>query len=140
MVFTLSRSIVIVPTTTISTAVTGVLSDEFPLQPNLKAFALQAVFLYGSGGTTVKAWIQTSLDAGVTWIDIANFAFTTSALRKVTAINPGIVAAAPATPTDGTLGDNLLVNGILGDRCRCKWTTTGTYAGATSLTITAVPR
>jgi hypothetical protein len=45
-----------------------------------------------------------------------------------------------ATPTDGTLADNTAVNGLLGSNLRVKLTTTGTYAGETSLVITALVR
>ena len=33
----------------------------------------QANFAYGSGGTSVDAWLQTSIDGGSSWIDVANF-------------------------------------------------------------------
>jgi hypothetical protein len=36
---------------------------------------LYASFVYGSGGTSVDVWTQTSLDGGSTWIDVCNFHF-----------------------------------------------------------------
>lgn len=132
----------LVPTTTIAAAVTGRVTEPVLLGQipnNARYLALQANFAYGSAGTTAKVWVQTSLDGGATWVDIANFAFTTAALRKVAAVNI-FIAATHATPTDGTLADNTIINGLLGDRIRVKYTTTGTYAGATSLTVTAVAR
>lgn len=93
------------------------------------------VFTYGSGGTTAAAYIQTSFDGGTTWFDVANMAFTTTTLTKVGAITLSQAAAAPATPTDGTLASNTINQGLLGDRVRIKLTTTGTYAGGTTLKI-----
>ena len=137
----LDHSKALLPATTIAGAVTGIVTEPLALgsmpEP-VRYLGLHANFLYGSGGTTVKAWIQTSFDGGATWFDIANFAFTTAALRKVAGVGVYIVAAAPATPTDGTLADNTINNGLLGYLVRVKYTTTGTYGGATSLEIKAV--
>lgn len=97
---------------------------------------LTAVFTYvADSATSVKAWVQTSFDGGVTWNDIVNFAFTTSTLKKVAAVSTNI-AATHATPTDATLADNTINNGLLGDRVRVKLTTVGTYGAGTNLTIT----
>jgi hypothetical protein len=98
---------------------------------------LLAQFTYvASAATSVKAWVQTSFDGGVTYFDIMNFAFTTSTLNKWAAVSTNIVCAAPATPTDATLADNTMNNGLLGDRVRIKLTTVGTYGAGTNLTIT----
>lgn len=122
---------------TITTAVSAVTPD-----PTAGAFSdaltLQAVFTYGSGGTTAKAWVQTSFDAGATWMDIASFAFTTATARRLYNLT-SVAVTAIATPGDGVLADNTAVNGFLGALYRVKLTTTGTYAGDTTLVITAVP-
>ena len=34
-----------------------------------RALGFQLNFSYGSGGTSVNAWLQTSLDGGTTWCD-----------------------------------------------------------------------
>jgi len=102
--------------------------------------AAQATFVYGSGGTTCKSWVQTSLDGGLTWIDIASFAFTTVTATKVSVLSLYIATAAALTPTDGSLADNTILNGLLGDRVRCKLTTTGTYGGNTTLALAMVTR
>lgn len=133
----------LLPATTISTAVNGLVTDRVfvgQVPDGCTYLAAQASFLYGSGGTTAKAWIQTSLDGGLTWCDIMNFAFTTAAAAKVSAVGLRVALAAGVTPTDATLADNTILNGLLGDRLRVKYTTTGTYAGATSLKVTAVLR
>jgi hypothetical protein len=131
------RAVTPLPTVAITTARTAVVEDFLFVPRDANALSLQAVFTYGSGGTTAKAWVQTSLDGGLTWIDIANFAFTTSSLRAVNSVRASTAVAANYTATDGTLSDNTIKDGILGDRIRIKWTTTGTYA-ATTLKITAV--
>jgi len=37
---------------------------------------------YGSGGTTSDFYVQTSLDGGVSWTDIAHFGFNTAASTR----------------------------------------------------------
>lgn len=94
-----------------------------------------ANFDYGSGGTTCAAIIQTSLDQGVTWIDIIRFDFTTSdrkAHATVGAFSAGAVTTLAALASEGKT-DN-----TLGDRIRCKVTSTGTYAGNTTLSVRVV--
>ncbi len=124
----------------ITTALTGsvqpvVMSGLY----GMKSLTVEANFTYGSGGTTVKVWIQTSLDGGTNWIDVINFAFTTASGRKVSTI--GIDGTATAVvPTDAGLADDAIVDGILGDMIRAKITTTGTYADSTALTVSAVPK
>jgi hypothetical protein len=54
-----------------------------PYQEAPQKLTAQGNFVAGGGGSTVTAFLQTSLDGGVTWIDIASFAFTTSSLRKI---------------------------------------------------------
>lgn len=108
---------------------------------NVDQVTLQSVFLYGSGGTTVKAWLQTTFDNGATWVDVASHAFTTSAATKISSVYAGIAPASQAfAPTDGAMTDNTVVNGVLGDQFRVKVITTGTYAGLTSLNVWVTAR
>lgn len=122
-------------TTTITTAVTASLSGTTTIR-NARYLTLQANFVYGSGGTTAKAWVQTSLDGGTTWLDIASFAFTTASAVRMYSLDTTAVTSI-YTPTDAALADNTVKNGILGDKFRVKYTTTGTYAGSTTLAISA---
>ena len=92
---------------------------------------IQAKFDHGSGGTTVKAYVQTSLDDGVSWIDIASFAFTTADAVKISSVDTATALTAATVPTDGTLTDDTVKNGIIGDALRVKTITTGTYAAST---------
>lgn len=97
--------------------------------------AVQANFTYGSGGTTVDAYLQTSLDNGTTWIDIAQFHFTTASARFVYNLNSQTPVTTEYTPTDGTLTANTSKDGITGPLYQVKLASTGTYAGTTTLQI-----
>lgn len=99
-----------------------------------------AKFLYGAGGTTVDAYLQTSLDGGLSWVDIMNFNFTTAAASKMSAVVNTTALAAVAVPGDGALASNTIVSGLLGDRLRLKYVSTGTYTGATSLAVYGVAK
>lgn len=105
----------------------------------LLAMVLQARLAYGSGGTSVKVYVQTSLDQGVTPIDIACFTFTTAAAIKARNLSALTPKTSDVTPTDGALTDDTSVDGVLGDRFRVKVVSVGTYAN-TTLTVGAVAR
>ncbi len=92
---------------------------------------MQAVFDYGSGGTTVKAFIQTSVDDGTTWVDVAAFAFATTDATALSKVSTAGSMAANYAPTDGTLTDNTVKDGLLGDQLRLKLIVAGTYAAST---------
>lgn len=103
----------------------------------MQSVTLWAAFDYGSGGTTVAVIIQTSLDQGVTWIDLCRFDFTT-ADRKAHA-TVGVFAAGAVTTLAAIASEGKLDN-VLGDRLRAKVTSTGTYAGNTLLSVRGQPR
>lgn len=121
----------------LAAAVTGLVGESVAVPYGARSLAVLANFAYGSGGTATKAYVQTSLDGGATWVDVMAFAFTTSAAKKISAVRDNIALAAAYTPTDGSLTDDTIKDGLLGDRIRVKLTTTGTYAGASSLKLTA---
>ncbi|MER8540250.1 hypothetical protein NKH17_12425 [Mesorhizobium sp. M1334] len=88
---------------------------------------------YGSGGTTIRAYLQTSLDGGTTAVDIACVLFQTAsetAVLNFSALTPKLTQV---VPTDGALADDTAIDGVLGDRLRLKLVSTGTYAGSTVL-------
>jgi hypothetical protein len=91
----------------------------------------QAAFDYGSGGTTVKAFIQTSVDDGTTWVDIISHAFATTDATALSKVSTAGAMTANYTPTDGTLTDNTVKDGLLGDQLRLKLIVAGTYAATT---------
>jgi hypothetical protein len=130
----------ILSTGTITTASAGNLSAVATAQgPLPMSLSIQANFAYGSGGTSVDAYVQTSFDGGATWCDIAEFSFTTSAARRLFNLSRLTPVTSIATPSDGSLSANSVVDGFLGSQYRVKWTSVGTYGGATSLVIDIAP-
>jgi hypothetical protein len=133
----------LLPTTTITTAAAGVVGSVFQLRGNPAQRTLpcsltaQATFAWGSGGTTLAVYVQTSIDGGSTWCDAISFAFTTAILRQVGTVNSTKIAATDAvvTPTDGTLAGGTCNDGTFGPLWRVKYTNVGTYAGGTTITV-----
>ena len=124
---------------TITTADTQT-ADAIENLDGMLAASISARFVYGSGGTSAKLYVQTSLDQGTTWIDIACFAFTTANAHKVINLSGLTPKTTEVTPTDGAMSDDSALDGVLGDRLRAKIITTGTYAGSTTLTVRAAAR
>lgn len=92
-------------------------------------------FAWGSGGSSGKVFLQTSLrqaiettDAG---IDIACMSFAGASKQRVGTLVSGYKAA--TIPTDGLLTEETDLSGVLGDRFRLKIVTIGVYAGNTIL-------
>lgn len=104
----------------------------------MTAVSIQVRLVYGSGGTTVKVDVETSLDQGASWISIARLAFTTASAIKVVNLSGLTPKTTPATPA--VLSDDTCLDGILGDRLRAKVTSTGTYGGSTSIAVRAAVR
>lgn len=123
-----TRSRTFVPVTTVRASHTY---DEIAIPQGTRSIALEAKFVYGSGGTTCKVYVQTSLDGGDTWFDVACFAFATTTASKVSAVKTDTALAAASTPTDATLSDNSILDGILGDLMRVKTAVAGTYVTST---------
>src|SRR5215469_14788250 len=73
---------------TITTAATAT-SSSFTIgrRNGYRGLSAQANFTYGSGGTTVDVYIDTSIDGGSTWINIIHFTqFTTASGRRATGV------------------------------------------------------
>ena len=125
----------LLPVTTIAAAVTGTTGIAAPTE-GLRDLLVEAIFLYGSSGTTLKVWVQTRTKGG-TWRDVMNFAFTTSAATKWSKTSIAVALAAARATSDAALADDTILDGFLGDEVRVKYTSTGTYAGATSIQVLA---
>lgn len=110
---------------TICTAITGLTA--------MQSLTVSMRFVYGSGGTTTKVYLQTSIDGGNVWDDIACWSLTTASATKRWNFSAQTPVLTPITPTDGAMADNTTQDGILGDRVRLKVITTGVYAGNTLL-------
>ncbi|MER9306784.1 hypothetical protein [Mesorhizobium sp. M0496] len=101
---------------------------------------LQLRLAYGSGGTTIRAYLQTSLDGGTTAVDMACVLFGTAsetAILNFSALTPKLTQVAP---TDGTLADDTAIDAIIGTMLRLKLVSTGVYAGQTLLSARVVTR
>ena len=99
----------------------------------------EAIFTRAGGGTTCDVFLQTTLNGGTTWIDIAQWAFVTTTASRVHGVRADIALGANYTPTDGSLADNTIKDGLMGDRIRVKIVVVGTYTGASSIVVSAVP-
>jgi len=119
----------------ITAAVAATASSPAKLNAPPRNLCVQANFTYGSGGTTVDAYLQTSIDGGTTWVDICNFHFTTASARFLFNLNSQTPVTTEYTPTDGSLTANTSKDGILGRQFRVKYQSSGTYAGGTTLAI-----
>ena len=121
--------------TTIAAA-TSATGTSQRLPTNTESLIVQAMFTYGSGGTNVTAYVQTSFDDGDYWHDIASFQFTTATARKLSKVISTAALTANTTTTDGALTINTILDGVLGRHVRVKYVSTGTYSGTTHLTVT----
>lgn len=121
---------------TVTTAVTAQVTAPLQFRGGApESLGIQANFTYGSGGTTVDGWVQTSFDSGATWTDVVNFHFTTSSLRAAYNLSSLTPVTTQYTATDGTLASNTAKDGVIGNLVRLKYTTVGTYAGGTTLKV-----
>ncbi len=92
------------------------------------SMAAQLRFAWGSGGTTVTAYLQTSLDEGTTAVDVACVVFGVAAETEILNLSALTPKTTQVTPSDGALTNDTAVDGILGDRFRVKLVSVGTYA------------
>ncbi len=104
------------------------------------AATLQVRLAYGSSGTLINVYCQTSLDQGVTYIDLANVLLGTASEVAVLNFSGLTPKTSQYAPTDGALADDICIDGILGDRFRAKVVSQGTYAGQTVVSVRIVAR
>ncbi len=98
---------------------------------------LQGAFNYSTGGTSADAWVQTSIDGGATWTDVANFHFSRSSARFLYNLSSTTPVTTEYTPTDGTLAPNTSKDGLIGPMWRVKYMIVGNYADGTTLRVDA---
>ncbi len=114
--------------------------DWFTDLEGMLGAGFQAKLAYGSGGSTCRVYLQTSLDGGTSAVDIACVAFATAGGTKILNFSALTPKLTEVTPTDGALADDTALDGVLGDRLRVKVVSTGTYAGSTALSCRAMAR
>jgi hypothetical protein len=95
----------------------------------MDGLAIYVGFTYGSGGATAALKVQTTFD-DVEWIDVARFDFTTASRSAVANLS---ALLSKAVTTIAALGAEGVTDGVLGAKLRAVLTTTGTYAGNTSI-------
>lgn len=134
----MSRSLNLLTNQAITTAGT-VTGDPVAGIENMSHLTFQSSLDWGSGGSTIKVFLQTTLDRGTTWFDIACIAHTTADSIKALSVSGGASSAAPPTFTDGSLADDTVLDGFIGDQLRVKVISTGTYA-ATLLDVDVVAK
>ncbi len=118
-----------------TTALTGTASTALPGLGGFRAMTFVAAFTYvASSATSADAYVQTSLDGGVTWLDVVNFHFTTASLTKSANVDGG-AQIAPVTTTTGTLASNTANQGLLGDQWRVLFVTVGTYGSGSAINV-----
>ncbi len=102
----------------------------------MQAMTAQFRFIYGSGGSSVKCYLQTTLDDNADVpIDITCIVFQQAsevALLNFSGLTPKLTQV---NPGDGTIADDTALDGIFGDRFRVKCISSGTYAGSTVLSV-----
>lgn len=135
----LAASILNLTITTAQTAQTGAVLQFSNGKAPVSA-GIQCTFTYGSGGTSADGYVQTSIDQGVTWIDVVECGFTTASAKKVANLSSLTPVTTLYTPTDGALAANTVKDGIIGPTWRVKYTTVGVYAGATKLIVSILGR
>jgi len=136
-----TRSIAAAVTETVITAATaadGSAQAFIDRLDGMLAATIEAAFVYGAGGTTCTVTVETSIDQGANWIEIARLAFTTASKVKIVNLSGLTPKTTPVEPA--VLSDNTVVDGVLGDRMRAKVTSTGTYSGSTSVAVRLVAR
>lgn len=104
----------------------------------VRTLTLQGKLTYGSGGTTIDAYVVTSFDGGQSWADLCNFHFTTASATfayNLSSLTP--VATEYAVPAAGSLTANTSKDGLVGPLIGVIYKSAGTYAGGTTLQIDA---
>jgi len=95
---------------------------------------LQANFTYGSsGGTSIKVIWETSLDQGLTWIEVCRMAFGAASEENI--VNLSALTPVATVYTPAALSDDTVKDGIFGNWWRARILTVGTYVGNASLSL-----
>jgi hypothetical protein len=126
--------------TSITSAITATVGAGFSGFGATRAMTVQAKFTCVSAGSSVDAYVQTSLDGGLTFIDVAQFHFTGASATSVVNLVGETAIAAPTAITTGSLAANTTQQGVIGDLWRVQWTSVGSYGAGTTLVVTVQPR
>jgi len=114
--------------TGITTPLTAAAQTPITALDGATSATLTAVFGYGSGGTSADVLVQTTLDGGTTWLDVAHFSFTTASATKyanLSGLTPKGITSYAALAGEG------VNDGLLGNQLRAVITSVGIYANTT---------
>jgi hypothetical protein len=106
----------------------------------LNALSLQVRLAGGTGGSKINVYVQTSLDQGQSWFDIANIAFANTPGVEVVNLSGLDKLTTPTAPVYLQLADNTVLDGPIGDRLQAVVVSTGTYTGNTLISVRGVAR
>lgn len=106
----------------------------------MNAVTFQVRFMYGSGSAQTNVYLQTSVDQGQSWFDIANIQFTTAAGVDLVNMSGLDKLTTPTAPTNLSLTQGTVLDGPLGDRLQACVVSTGTYGGGTLVSVRGVAR
>lgn len=109
----------------ISTNITGEVQTAVDGLEGAVAVTIRGQLAYGSGGSSFKAWVQTSLDNGENWQDVCCFAGTTASFVKEFNISGLTPVTTAYTPTQAAMSDDSAKDGIVGSQWRCVISTSG---------------
>ena len=114
----------------VTTAVTAQVGSTFQLRNAPGGTAPVGITVQGTVagtlGTTMQWWLQTSVDGGTTWCDVASFSHASAGRVAGTVTSAPSAGVVPAAVTDGSLASASVVN-LVGNWWRVKYTTTGTW-------------
>lgn len=95
----------------------------------MTSLAAQVRMLWGSGGTSIKAYVQSSLDQGNTAYDVALVNFLAASRTAIFSIQQ--TTSAMLTPVEAGAEAESVPVPVLGDRLRLKLVVVGTYVNTT---------
>lgn len=125
---------------TLAAALANQLSPVYQLRRARDVFgpqnvSIQAALTYVGGGTSIDVYVQTSFDGGANWTDVANVHLTTATAVRQYNLSSLTPVTTVYTPTDAALTANTSKDGLIGSLWRAKWTSVGTYTGATIMRV-----
>lgn len=117
----------------ITTALTAAAQTAITSLDGMLAVTFEAEVVGWTGGSSIQGLIQTSLDGGTTWLDVANFYFTGAGKKFATMSGTAETPSGSAVSTYSALtsssdGKNV---GLIGPQYRGVVTTVGTFSNTT---------
>lgn len=119
------------PASPIPAAGTVLFVDPFAAIGNndIDYIAVQGFLDFGSaGGTTITAYLQTTLDDGLVWQDVCAVQVLAADVTKLVSANKYLASTPRLTASDGALAVDTCAQGFFATKWRVKIVIAGTYA------------